>query len=166
MLMIAFTSAFDFSTTLAAGERPDHGNTARSERIIRHELDAKATSRENAPPEQATQSPPDSGQSEKTSGADSATSTQPTRPGGPATSLPDVGALEADLRSTHQQLEEAGREKAAMSESLRAMRAVVAEALEAIKRTGDEKTANQALEEDLRSTRQQLEEAARAKAEI
>ena len=73
-------------------------------------------------------------------------------------------ALEAHLRSTRQRLEEAGREKAAMAQSLRAMQAAVAEALENTKRSGDEKAANQALEADLRSMRQQLEKAGRDKA--
>ena len=99
--------------------------------------------------------------------------------------------LEADLRATRQRLEDAGREKTAAAQALRALQAAASDresklkeaeaqtaaltaslasarhdatvASETTKRASDERIANQALEADLRTTRQRLEDTGREK---
>lgn len=100
----------------------------------------------------------------KLAGSDPSPPLPQVQPPRPAANPPDVSALEADLRSTRQRLDQAGRDKAAMTQSLRVMQTVVAQAVEAMKQTGAEKAARQALEADLRAARQRLEDVLRDRA--
>ena len=162
LLAIAVQVVCGAGITLFFGGQLHYGSVDTVSQFVVGEARAEAEYFSNAPPRQTkTKSFTNNDPCRTLSGG--ACEPLPVQVARSATSSPDVQALETDLRSTRQRLDEANRDKAAMSQSLQTMQAAVAEALKATKRTDDEKAANQALETDLRAMRKRLEDAGRDK---